>query len=75
MSEKIEGKEKILKSYFPIPEIFQIWFDNEEDVYKTIIKFKKSDNEIFLANWDKDFNNIDEICINKEDLKKISEVI
>ena len=73
MDEK--EKEKILESYNPKPEVFEIWEDQNDATYKTIIKFKKSDPEVIFAIWDEDLDNISEVYIDKNTLNKIKELI
>ena len=70
-----KAREVMVSYYHPEPEHFEVWFDKEDDMYKSIAKFKDCDAEIIVAVWNEDYECDNEIFINKDLFNKIKNIM
>jgi hypothetical protein len=71
LKKKIIRRE-ILKSYFPNPEYISVWYEEDAEVFKSLIKFKEADTTTTLAVWDKEnYKCISEIPLTEKTYQEI----
>ncbi|MFX1478326.1 MAG: hypothetical protein ACFFCI_09345 [Promethearchaeota archaeon] len=72
VADNIEEAMEIMPGYYdPKPEVFDVWWDESDEMYKSIAKFKECDCNLVLAIWDDDYDCLGEVYIDEKIYKKI----
>jgi len=75
MGDCEKAKEIMINYYSPKPEYFEVWYDDTDEMYHSIAKFKDCDAEIIVSTWDDDFDCQEEIFINDALYAKIKNIM
>jgi hypothetical protein len=70
---KRRALEKHIKTtYSPVPKYIDVWYEEDDQTLRSIVKFNKKDPESYLSIWDRnDLENISEITLTDKTYQKI----
>jgi len=59
--------KRINETYSPRPEKIEVWYELDDDTFRSLVKFKKGDNEVYLSQWDvNDLECMNEITLTEK---------
>lgn len=70
-----KAREIMIEFYSPKPDFFEVWYEEKEEMYRSIAEFNEGDEEIFLGTWNDDYDAQDEIIIDKKVYSKIKSIM
>lgn len=66
---------KIFTLFSPKPKHVDIWYEDDDEMYRSIVRFEKNDEEFFLNQWDDEGTCISEICITSKTLNQLNKKV